>query len=471
MTDQGNADERKQRAEPGGNTPADFVDDAALLAAYRDGDSSALETLYERLYGMAVAHARRYATHGLEAEDIVSEAFAKVINAIHGGKGPTASLWWYLVTAMKSVALRPNADAAQSVAVEPDTLEFLSVPQDVPLGDAVMHPAVVDAFNHLPKRWQEVIWYREIEGLSLNEVGEALGMNRNAVGALLNRARTGLRTGYLSALASDNAPEECRPFTAMLPAYVANDLNEPLKRRGLEAHLERCEVCTTNRAELSNATTRLSGAIIAGVPALFVLPHASLVASGTEAAGSIFGHGAVSARAIGWSVASFAAAATMVTAIVLTSGNAGADPSVWQDETSSVPSVTTVVRQSEQSTPPGQQGDGTPTESRGERASAPVAGEPDRLMLWEAPTSGGVCKMFFEPAHDGAMAFFEQTTTGTGACSVEVSRPGGFAVTLDSSAGLQLVHASTAAEYRFAVTTDVAEAETFVFRTVESDLN
>src|SRR2546421_3956736 len=77
-------------------------DDAALLAAPRAGDAEA----YGRLYRRHVDAARRLAGQLAEdpgaAEDLVSEAFAKVLAALQRGGGPDTAFRAYLNTALRN---------------------------------------------------------------------------------------------------------------------------------------------------------------------------------------------------------------------------------------------------------------------------------------------------------------------------------------------------------------------------------
>ncbi len=50
----------------------------------------------------------------------------------------------------------------------------------------------------LPQRWQQVLWYTEIERRPLAQVGSLLGLTPNEVAALAHRARAGLRRAYLA---------------------------------------------------------------------------------------------------------------------------------------------------------------------------------------------------------------------------------------------------------------------------------
>src|SRR5437899_2363521 len=78
-------------------------DDSALLAATRSGDAEAYGVLYVRHVEAARRLARSLAGDSGEAEDLVSEAFVKVLAALYRGGGPDSSFRAYLYTALRNV--------------------------------------------------------------------------------------------------------------------------------------------------------------------------------------------------------------------------------------------------------------------------------------------------------------------------------------------------------------------------------
>src|SRR2546430_11321812 len=81
---------------------SDEPDDAALLAATRAGDTEAFGRLYRRHVGAARRLAASLATDRGAAEELVSEAFAKVLAVLQRGGGPDAAFRAYLHTALRN---------------------------------------------------------------------------------------------------------------------------------------------------------------------------------------------------------------------------------------------------------------------------------------------------------------------------------------------------------------------------------
>src|SRR5699024_8353323 len=78
--------------------------DAELIASVRDGMSTAYGTLYERHVSAAYNLARQLARSSAEADELVAESFAKVLDTLRGGKGPDSAFRAYLLTALRHTA-------------------------------------------------------------------------------------------------------------------------------------------------------------------------------------------------------------------------------------------------------------------------------------------------------------------------------------------------------------------------------
>ncbi|WP_431246268.1 RNA polymerase sigma factor [Leifsonia xyli] len=77
--------------------------DLELLQRVRLGDRAAFGELWNRYQGWA-HHLARTTTHRFDPEDIVQEAFAKVLRSLRNGNGPTEGFAQYLRIAVRTVA-------------------------------------------------------------------------------------------------------------------------------------------------------------------------------------------------------------------------------------------------------------------------------------------------------------------------------------------------------------------------------
>jgi RNA polymerase sigma factor (sigma-70 family) len=168
--------------------------DRELVDRVRDGDTGAYAELWRRHRSAARSLGRQLSHSADEADDLVAEAFARVLRAIRHGAGPTESFRPYLMTAVRRTWWRRCAD--RPIALDEER-EVEAVGLDEPdLDDAGFDGEVGRAFRSLPPRWQNALWLADIQGHSSAEVGERLGLSPNAAAALLNRARHGLRRAY-----------------------------------------------------------------------------------------------------------------------------------------------------------------------------------------------------------------------------------------------------------------------------------
>jgi RNA polymerase sigma factor (sigma-70 family) len=234
-----------------------------LITASRSGDAAAYDTLYRRHAAAARTLARQLVRWRAEADDVVAETFAKILDLLRRGGGPEGAFRPYLLTAVRRAAYdRHRAERRQFVTDQMDAFD-----PGVPFAD----PAVADlertmiarAFASLPQRWQAVLWHTEIEGARPAEVATLLGLTANGVAALAYRAREGLRQAYLQMHLSGEAREECRPVAAKLGAYVRGGL---AKRDAamVAGHLDQCADCRRIYAELGDVNVALE-AIVAPV--------------------------------------------------------------------------------------------------------------------------------------------------------------------------------------------------------------
>ena len=183
--------------DPGESTEPLPPSDVDLIAASRAGDAAAYDSLYRRHLAAAYGLARQLVRNRAEADDVVAETFAKILDLLHRGGGPDDAFRPYLLAAVRRAAYdRHRAERRQLVTDEMEAFDR---------GVSFADPAVADlertliarAFASLPERWQAVLWHTEIEGARPADVAPLLGLTANSVAALAYRAREGLRQAYL----------------------------------------------------------------------------------------------------------------------------------------------------------------------------------------------------------------------------------------------------------------------------------
>ena len=259
----------------------EYASDAELIAAVRAGDTAAYELLYRRHVEAARRMTRTLAHDPADVEDLVAEAFAKLLAMLEEGGGPESAFRPYLLTTIRRLFYdRTRKARRESVTDDPEAHD-----PGVPFVDTAVqgmeYAFVARAFARLPEHWQAVLWHTEVEGEQPADVAPMMGLTPNGVAAMAYRARERLRQHYLQEHIAADPAEECRWSIERLGAHVRGGLSRRDSRR-LESHLDGCRRCHLLFVELGevNAGMReiLAGALLGGSAGAYL--------SGSGAAGS-----------------------------------------------------------------------------------------------------------------------------------------------------------------------------------------
>ncbi|CAN5260426.1 sigma-70 family RNA polymerase sigma factor [soil metagenome] len=164
--------------------------DGWLAGAAAEGDEGAFEQLVRRHTPALYAGALRATGSPEMAQDVVQEAWLSVWLSLHGFRGQSAVRTW-LVRIATTKALNALRRPHRTVPLE-------AVPEPVTAGterEAELREraaAVRTAIAQLPVRQREAVALRDLQGLSYDEVAEALGCSVSSVKSALFRGRQGL---------------------------------------------------------------------------------------------------------------------------------------------------------------------------------------------------------------------------------------------------------------------------------------
>ena len=234
--------------------------DAELIAAVRQGDVAAFGALYERHLSAAKRAAACLARTHTEREDLVAEAFTRVLRMLREGRGPDEEFRPYLLVTLRNAAIHSavRGTAVSLYADVPDA--FVAEDYVDPVIDRWNAGVAVNAFASLPERWRMVLWHTEVEKESPAEVAPLLGMRPNSVAALAYRAREGLRQAYLRMHVPGPPRPECVPTVNKLAGYVRHSVPPPLTRK-IRRHLDRCQDCRARADVLSKVNAEIAGVL------------------------------------------------------------------------------------------------------------------------------------------------------------------------------------------------------------------
>jgi RNA polymerase sigma-70 factor, ECF subfamily len=190
--------------------------DQELVDRLRAGDENAFAELVRRYHRLMLRVARGYVRTDAVAEEVVQEAWLAVVRGIERFEGRSSFKTW-LLRIVANRAMTSGAKEARSVPVEPSVSADHFVPEGEPGAGAWSTPpepwpedqlladetrAVIDrAIEELPPLQRAVVSMRDIEGLSSEEVQEALDVSAGNQRVLLHRGRQKVRealNAYLS---------------------------------------------------------------------------------------------------------------------------------------------------------------------------------------------------------------------------------------------------------------------------------
>jgi len=357
------------------------LSDDELVELARDGDSAAYGELWRRHSGIGTSIARRYYEIA-DPDDLVSEAFARILSTMQRGGGPRSGFRPYLITTIGNVARRWATRSRDSAS---DDLDLLEDPKtlDDPVVAATDQQFALEAFKSLPERWQSVLWYSAVEGMGPTEMARYLGMTPNAAAVLAHRARAGLRTAWVQAHLNDaTLTDDCRWTAGRLGRHASGALSARERTRVTE-HLATCQACRARARELDQLTSKLAVLLVPGLLGLGAIlrdsdgPVTAAAIAPSELAGSAL------APAHVW-LAGIAVAVVTATAFI----TASAPPEATVAETAAAPVQTPPLRTD---SPPGGSlpTEGTPVEpSAGSAADeVPAASTTDPLGSATPPAS------------------------------------------------------------------------------------
>ncbi len=190
-------------------------DDSALLSRAREGDRDAYRLLVEhyqkRVYNLAYSLVKNRE----DAADVAQDAFVKAYQSLAHFKGEASFYTWiYRITNNLAIDLLRRRRPGESFDAEPRPLEELA---EAPAGVGVLGTRLgtnpqrsalrrelaqkmEEALEQLPEKHRAILLLREVEGLSYEELAEALDIPKGTVMSRLFHARTKMQeilAGYL----------------------------------------------------------------------------------------------------------------------------------------------------------------------------------------------------------------------------------------------------------------------------------
>jgi RNA polymerase sigma-70 factor (ECF subfamily) len=207
-------------------------DDPGLVERLRRKEPEAIEALMERFAARAYRLAHGITKNSADAEEVVQDVFATIVQKIETFEG-RAALWTWIYRVTTNAALNKRRGKRHEVEVplEPESPAFkpdghrdgdraFLVADWSERPDAVLlskegRAVLDDALARLPDDYRAVVILRDVEELSNEQAAEVLGDSVGSVKSRLHRARVALREHLTRALAGERAGGA----PSQMPAY------------------------------------------------------------------------------------------------------------------------------------------------------------------------------------------------------------------------------------------------------------
>jgi RNA polymerase sigma-70 factor (ECF subfamily) len=173
--------------------------DQLLVERVQRGDKSAFDTLVLKYQLKIIKLISRYVRDHSEVQDVAQEAFIKAYRALPRFRGDSAFYTWLyriaINTAKNHLVARgrrmPSVDIEAQEAEQFEGAEGLkeyATPEQIALKEEV-ESTIFSAVDQLPDDLRTAITLREIEGLSYEEIAEAMACPVGTVRSRIFRAR------------------------------------------------------------------------------------------------------------------------------------------------------------------------------------------------------------------------------------------------------------------------------------------
>jgi RNA polymerase sigma-70 factor (ECF subfamily) len=186
--------------------PSTAVDDRDLVEAARRGDRDAFRTLFERYHRRALALAVGVVRHQDDALDIVQDAFIKAHKHLDKFEG-TSSFYTWLYRIVMNLAIdhlrkhrriRPvelDEQHLDEAASGDDTLlpRLLGGNPGRALMDKQIRARIDEALGELSDNHRSVLVMRELEGMSYEEMAQAMNCSKGTIMSRLFHARKNMQ--------------------------------------------------------------------------------------------------------------------------------------------------------------------------------------------------------------------------------------------------------------------------------------
>lgn len=272
--------------------PAGLLSDDRLARLVSEGNERAFGTLYARFHQPLYRYCHSMLRHEADAQDALQSTLAAALVALRRGqRDAPVRPWLFRIAHNESISLlrkrRPTGELSE-------TLEAATLSVEAAADERQRLSQLVADLQELPERQRGALVMRELNGLSHEEMAQALGISVGAAKQTVFEARRALAEF-----------EEGRAMACeQIQRLISDGDRRALRGRRVRAHLRECSAC----GAFATAIPQRRTALLALSPALPAATAAGLFTRVTGASSAHHGSGGLLAGAAGKGVGGVGAA-------------------------------------------------------------------------------------------------------------------------------------------------------------------
>jgi RNA polymerase sigma-70 factor (ECF subfamily) len=186
-----------------------MASDTELLEAWRRGDATAGEQLFDRHFA-SVRRFFRSKAPATEVEDLVQATFEACVQHLEQFRGEARFVTYLLAIARSQLHrwLRRRDPVRAGLDVEASSIQDLGTSPSVKVAGREQQRELVEALRRLPLAMQTMLELHYWDDLNAAELAIVFGLEPNAVRVRLHRARAALREQLLAGRAAHTPTPE-----------------------------------------------------------------------------------------------------------------------------------------------------------------------------------------------------------------------------------------------------------------------
>ncbi len=185
------------------------LSDIEIIESVKRGNETDFSLLIDRYKDKAFSLLRRMLKNNMDAEETLQDCFLKAYNSLHSFRQDAKfSTWFYKIvynSALTVLSGKKRQVATMMSSID-DHYDLSANDEEIYATSENSENYVLNLVDQLPPRSALVIILFYIDGLSLNEISQVLGLSLVNTKVILHRSRTALRDMLLK----HNYQEEIR---------------------------------------------------------------------------------------------------------------------------------------------------------------------------------------------------------------------------------------------------------------------